>query len=118
MEFAEPYGVEPDMIAEFDLPDDVLVTLALRIAGGAGQLVEEPEAHRSSRAGQLAAVLMNPIAWRSLAEQAKAAHGHRASGDSSSCCGDGLISPQGLTPMLRKLAGGPPIRYQIVILAW
>ena len=70
MEFAEPHRIEADMIAELDLREDVLVTLALRIAGSTGQLVEEPEAHWSSPIGTSTESWPNAIAWRRLGGQA------------------------------------------------
>ncbi len=48
MQFAEPHRIEADLVPEFDLTDDVVVALLLRIAGRTGQLVEKPEAHGSS----------------------------------------------------------------------
>jgi hypothetical protein len=48
MQFTEPHRVEPDLVAEFDLSDDIAVALPLRITGRTGQLVEKPEAHGSS----------------------------------------------------------------------
>jgi hypothetical protein len=54
MQFAEPHRIESDLVAEFDLADDIAVALLLRIAGRTGQLIEKPEAHGSSPARFLA----------------------------------------------------------------
>jgi len=45
MQFAEPHGVESKLVAELDLGQDVAIALRFGKAAGAGQLVENPEAH-------------------------------------------------------------------------
>jgi hypothetical protein len=48
VQFAEPYRIEPDPVAELYLREDVPVALMLGIPRRARQLVEESEAHPSS----------------------------------------------------------------------
>ncbi len=45
VKLAEPYRIEPDLVAEFYLRQNVLIALLLGISGRARQLVKEPEAH-------------------------------------------------------------------------
>src|SRR5689334_15297254 len=69
MQLAEPYCVEADFVAELDLGENVAIALLLRRAGRAGQLVEKPEAHASSRGP----IWLRPgLAWRTFGEQGRA----------------------------------------------
>ena len=45
MQLAEPHRIKPDLVAELDLGEDVVIALRLGKAAGAWQLVEKAEAH-------------------------------------------------------------------------
>jgi hypothetical protein len=49
MQFAEPHRIEPDLVAEFDLADDIAVALLLRIAGAQGNWSKNPKRMAPSR---------------------------------------------------------------------
>jgi hypothetical protein len=53
VELSKPRGIEAEVIAEFDLREDVFVALMLGKTARAWQLVEKAEAHFSSLAAGL-----------------------------------------------------------------
>src|SRR5947208_13797515 len=105
MQLAEPDRVEPNLVAEFDLGQDVVVALLLRKAGSAGQLVEKSEAHASSR-GPILSCAGDSMRSDRPARQADSAPWVL------STRGDVLArQPQRSLRSLRKLAAGHLIHY-------